>query len=203
MKGNLSMDTNSSSKKTNWIQLASFVLIILLGVETVLLILQNRQLKATLQAMMASAVEPLKPGEKIEPVKVETLDGATIDLGFADPTKQYLLCIFSTTCPHCEKTMPVWSQIAHNADEKKLTIIGISTFALEETKKYVSEKKPGFYVVSAGGDTSFSRKFKISGVPETILVKGNGIVVKAWIGELQSGQIEEIQTLLSASQALR
>ncbi|MBI3364757.1 MAG: hypothetical protein HY033_07610 [Ignavibacteriae bacterium] len=191
----------SPTKKTNWIQLSSYVLIVILAVETVFLIKQNSELKATIKLLSTSPVELLKPGNRVEPVKVQTLDGATTDLTFSDPSRMYLICIFSTTCPHCEKAMLVWDQISRNIEGGQLSIIGISTHALEETKNYVTEKKPGLYIVSAASDTSFSRKFKIPGVPETILMRGDRTVVKAWVGELQPTQVEEIKTLLSAAQA--
>ena len=195
------MGSNVSPKKTNWMQLASFVLIILLTTEVILLILQNRELKSTLKTMTASRVEPLKPGERVEPVKVQTLDGITNDLVYADSTRRYLLFVFSTSCPHCEKTFPVWQQIATNMKSDHLSIVGISTYALAETQKYAADKKPGFSIVSVGADTSFGRKYKVSGVPETILLKGDGTVVKVWVGELQPDQVNEIRTLLEASQA--
>ena len=199
------MDSPSPQRKTNWIQLASFVLIALLTVETILLIIQNRDLKATLKALTGNPIEPLKPGEIIEPVRVQTLDGQMTDLAFAqDAGKRQLLFIFSTTCPYCEKTLPVWSHMAGDAaGNGNVSVMGVSTTPLVETKKYIEERKPGFFIVTAAVDTSFSRKYKISGVPETILVRGNGTVIKVWIGELQPDQVEEIQTLLSASRALK
>ncbi|MBI3365082.1 MAG: TlpA family protein disulfide reductase [Ignavibacteriae bacterium] len=189
-------------KRTNWMQLASFALIVLLTTEIVLLIIQNRELKATIKSYAAGPREPLKAGDKVESVKVQTLDGSTTDLQYTDPGQKYLLLVFSTTCPHCAKTLPLWNSLVEEAKDKPgLNVMGISSESLEILKPYVADKKPGFYVVSVADDTSFSRRYKIPGVPETILVKGDGTVIKAWVGELQPGQVEEIQNLLKPSSA--
>ena len=186
-------------KKRNWIQLLSFFVIIGLTFEVVLLTLQNRDLKNALSAMTTvGQVEPLKPGERVEAVKVQTFDGNTTELKYDDPAKKYLLFVLSTTCPHCEKTLVNWQAITETNKEGKCYIIGVSLHNLDETRDYVTAKKIGFYIVSAAADTSFNRRYKISGVPETILVKSDGSVEKVWIGELTEDQTKEIQTLMGA-----
>ncbi|TLY32998.1 MAG: TlpA family protein disulfide reductase [Ignavibacteria bacterium] len=182
----------------NWIQVISVTLNLLLTIEAVLLILQNRDLKNSLRRSPVGAqVEPLKAGERVEAVKVQTLDGNTTDLAYTDPGKKYLLFVLSTTCPHCEKTLVNWKAIAHDNRDQNCDIIGVSVHSLDETKKYVANKSVGFYVVSVA-DTSFSRKYKISGVPETILLQGDGSVEKVWIGELSEDQTIEIEKLMGA-----
>ena len=66
----------------------------------------------------------------------------------------------------------------------------------------MSEKKVGFYSTSTEKDTSFYRKYRISVVPETILINGNGVVEKVWLGELNQSQIIEITNLMCAKNAL-
>ncbi len=188
-------------KKTNWIPLIGLVVIILLAVEDGMLILQNRKLEATLKSMTAPPIQPLKPAERVEPVKLQALEGNTIELNYADSSKRYLLFVLSTTCPHCEKTFPVWQSITSNIADN-CNVIGIVLQNLEETKKYVSTKNVNFVTMSVSVDTSFSRKYRIAGVPETILMNGNGTVEKAWMGELSKEQAKEIETLVGASKSL-
>ncbi|HYQ87641.1 MAG TPA: TlpA disulfide reductase family protein [Bacteroidota bacterium] len=185
-------------KKFKWIEIISITLNFLLTAEAVLLILQNRDLKNLVKSMsMVSQVEPLKPGERVEAVQIQTLDGNTTELTYTDTTKKYLLFVLSTTCPHCEKTLVNWKAIAQNNRDHRCDIIGVSLHHLDETKKYIANKDVSFYLVSAA-DTSFSRKYKISGVPETILLKGDGSVEKVWVGELSEEQTREIENLMGA-----
>ncbi len=186
-------------KKTNWTQLLSFLIIIFLGIEDVLLIFQNRELKAALKGMTTEPVEPLKHGERIESVKLQTLDGNSVELNYNNSDKKYLLFVLSTSCPHCEKTLPVWQSIASKKMDN-CNIIGIVMQNLDETKKYVTTRNVNFVTVSAEADTSFSRKYKIGGVPETILINSDGTVEKSWVGELSGEQEKEIETLLGSNQ---
>ena len=190
---------DKTSKSFSWLQAGAFFLISLLTAEVVLLTLQNRDLKNKLKSTaFAAQVDPLAPGEKAVPFKIQTLDGATNELAFSDPAKKSLLFVLSTTCPHCEKTLANWKTITEKSLDDRCNIIGVSIHNLEETRKYLTNKKVGFYMVSAAADTGFSRKYKISGVPETILIDGNGSVEKVWLGELSDEQTEEIEKLMSA-----
>ena len=186
-------------KNTNWIQLGGAILILLLASEVVLLIIQNRELKKALNSMTAiSQVEPLKPGERVESVKIQTLDGSFTELQYTDPTKKYLLFVLSTTCPHCEKTLPVWQSFAQNKSDN-CSVLGLCIHNLDQTRKFLAAKNVGFYTASVEQDTSFGRKYKIGGVPETILINGNGIVEKAWVGELNQDQVNEISALIGGT----
>ena len=178
-----------------------YLLILFLTAEVILLTYQNRELKQELKNLVAATqpMESLKPGERVEPFNVKTLDGGLSEVRYADPAKKYLLLVLSTTCPHCAKTLPVWDVIARNRPNNA-DVLGISVHDVDHTKKYVEESKINFYVVSV--DTSFYRKYKISGVPETILVSGDGTVEKSWIGELTADQSTEIQNLMGASKTL-
>lgn len=187
------------NKRINWFQAIGFGLIVLLTVETILLIKQNRELKIMLKSMsMISEVEPLKPGERVEPIKVQALDGSMSELSYNDPSRKYLLFVLSTNCPHCEKTLVNWKHIVERNTNDRCSIVGLSVHNLDETIKYISKKDVSFYLASVFADTSFNRKYKVSGVPETILVKGDGTVEKVWIGELSDEVTKEIQDLSGA-----
>jgi peroxiredoxin len=182
-----------NKKKIDWIQLASFALIVLLTVETGLLIRENKKLKATL-AQLAPA--PLNPGERVEPFKIESLDGIVSDFTYSDPHKKYLLFVFSTSCSHCENTIVYWQHIAAINTDGRCSILGVSLDTPEETKKYAAAKKLTFSVV-ADADTNFERKYKLAGVPSTILVRGDGVVERSWYGELSAAQSDDIEHLMN------
>lgn len=187
-------------KETNWIQLFSFTIIAVLAVEDGLLIIQNKELKARLAAATAPKMAPLKPGEFVQSVRLQTLDGSIRELNYTDTSKKYLLFVFSTTCPHCEKNLVNWQEITESNRANGCDIIGISVQKLDVTQRYATTKNVGFVTVSAANDTSFVRKYRISGVPETILIAGNGKVEGTWQGELSAEQTNEIKRLISSPQ---
>ena len=184
------------SKKGRRIQILSVMVIATLSCLCVLLILQNKELKESRPSFPVPFVD-LKPGDKIEPVTLQSLGGTTINLRYQEPDQKYLIFIFSTTCPHCENNLPVWNHLANLVGNKPgSNIIGISSEPNEVLKAFVSNKKPDFNIYSAVIDTSFVRKYGVNVVPETIILNGSGSVVKTWIGELREKQTEEIQMLL-------
>ncbi len=81
-----------------------------LAVLVVLLALQNRGLKEDLSACRAGHAMPsdaLAEGETLDPVPVFDPDGNRIALEFGSGI--HVLLIYSSTCPACEETLPVWN----------------------------------------------------------------------------------------------
>jgi len=81
-----------------------------LAVLVVLLAVQNRGLKEDLSACRASHGVPsdaLAEGETLAPVPVLDPDGNRTLLEFGSGT--HVLLIYSSTCPACEETLPVWN----------------------------------------------------------------------------------------------
>jgi peroxiredoxin len=187
-------------KKINWLQVVTLVVIGLLMIEVVILTIQNRELKTAISNLTQSQIEPLKHGEKVEPFKIQTLSGDTAEFTYSDTKKRYLLFVLSTKCPHCQKNLLLWKEIANTANET-VNIFGISLDNFEQTKQYASTKDIGFYLASVA-DTSFGRKYKIGGVPETILIDGNSTVEKVWIGKLSKESLDDIKILMGAPKAL-
>lgn len=76
----------------------------------VLLAVQNRGLKEDLSACRASHALPsdtLARGEVLDPVPVFDPDGKKTLLEFDSGT--HVLLVYSSTCPACEETLPVWN----------------------------------------------------------------------------------------------
>ncbi|MBI3579180.1 MAG: TlpA family protein disulfide reductase [Ignavibacteriales bacterium] len=117
-----------------------------------------------------------------------------MEIIYADSTQNYLLFIFSTTCPFCEKNIENWKKIARENKNDRSIILGISIHNLEDTKKYYISHQLNFKVALA--DTSFARKYKIYGVPETILISGKGAVKEVYPGVLTNNQIQNIKDFM-------
>ncbi len=180
-----------TAPKAPWTPILSYVLIVMLTAEVVLLAKQNRDLKATINRMSAGPMETLKPGESVGTIAAWTLGGETRQLRFDDAPRKSLLFVLSTTCPHCEKNLPLWQEIAVRGGADSCRIVGVSLHDLPTTRAYVAAKGIRFEVVSAA-DSDFTRHYKIPGVPETILLDARGRVEKTWIGELSDAQTREI-----------
>jgi peroxiredoxin len=187
--------------KSGAIRLAPYLVIILLIVEVVLLKQQNRELKSVVRAMASEAMEPLRPGDSVQAVGFQTMDGRRGELSYTDPGKKYLLFVLSTSCPHCERNLDLWSELVTFDGNRRCNIVGLRVDELQPTLDYASQKHLPFSLVSVAVDTGFHRNYRISGVPETILVGGNGRVQRTWPGELNSDQTSEIKNMINPEQS--
>jgi len=189
------------TKQVTALQVVFVLLMLFLGIEDVVLVLQNRNLKEKINQLTNRKIELLTPGDRVEDVRAVSLNGDEVRLSYSDSAKKYLLLVFSTTCPHCEKNIPIWSEITRD-NQDKCNYVGISTSSLEDTRKFVSMKSISFPTVSVANDTSLGRKYKIVGLPLTILLTRLGVVEKVWMGELTIGQKKEIAQLIGQSELL-
>jgi peroxiredoxin len=177
--------------------LLSYMLNLVLIIEVVLLWQKNSKLNTEFSQMKNSYQGPvLAAGEKVSPLKLETLSGTFTSFDYVDSSKNYLLFVFSTSCPHCQKTMGKWKSIV-SSNPSDCTTIGISLSSLEDTKRYVDSTGVNFQIF-ANADTTFGPDYKIGGVPETILLDGHSRVKKTWLGELTPDQTKEIVGLLGS-----
>lgn len=81
-----------------------------LAVLVILLAVQNRGLKEDLSACRGSHSMPsdaLAEGERLDPFPVFDPDGNPKILEFDSGT--HVLLVYSSTCPACEETLPVWN----------------------------------------------------------------------------------------------
>jgi peroxiredoxin len=122
------------------------------------------------------------------------MDGQLVRFDYTNFTGKYLFFVLRTRCPHCEKNLERWNYLADYGENNPVTVFGVSLDDLETTRQYMTHGAVRFYL-TAVADTTFARKYKIIGVPETILVNGDGIFERVWRGELSTDQLHEIQQL--------
>jgi peroxiredoxin len=184
---------DASPKRGRWASTIPYVLILLLCVEVVALMQQNQRLKT--QIARGATMGGLAAGDRIQPISTRTMDGRADRIAFDDAAGRQLLFVLSTTCPHCEKNLAPWREIAE-AGRGRCRVTGVSIHDLETTRHYAGTQVVGFDLVSAA-DSNFTMSYNIPGVPETILLGPGGVVLKTWLGELTPAQTREIKQMLS------
>src|SRR6266404_5339256 len=139
------MRTNVTLKEI-WASIIAYLIIVCLSTQVVLLTLQNRKLKEMWATTTPIGVTSggLQPGDRVQSFKFQTSDGSSTLLEYDDPSRKYLILVFSTTCPHCERNLPNWRSIAERATGDLFTILGVSIQSPEEIKPYLMQKKPNF-----------------------------------------------------------
>jgi peroxiredoxin len=188
-----------NKQSSPWVQRLTYLLLFFLMVETVLLVMQNRQLKDRLNSpTQHRAIESLKAGDQTTPRRLKNLVGGEFEIPNNIPSRKTLVFVFSTTCPHCEKNLTLWNHIAARLKPAKLVdVVGVSVNDAEKTRAYCATKKLDYVTLLA--DSIFMNHYKVKLVPQMILIAGNGKVLQNWTGELNGEQEKELMDLVGPS----
>jgi len=185
---------SSMQQSSKWLYVSGTIVIIILVVDVGFLTDKVRRLeKQILSSSPISQVEPLHPGDVIDAITVESLDGNKQPLAFNTSHSKYLLFVMSSTCTYCLATIPKWKSITART-KNDCFILGLSLHDVDRTIQYKQDKDLPFYVMSVT-DVEFPKKFHLSGVPATFLIGEGGIVQQTWAGKLEDDQVEEIVSL--------
>jgi thiol-disulfide isomerase/thioredoxin len=173
---------------------------IVLAVLVIVLARQNRQLKASFAALAASQVpaDALKTGDRVEPFAILGEGARKERLEFSPDGPKTLLLVFSTHCPACERTLPIWNEFLTAGPPAGLRAVGV------ETDHPGAAPELGGIVPPALGFPVFSVEQpsppvlgKIPYVPATVLLDGHGRVVKVWFGIPTKEQLGELRDLVT------
>jgi peroxiredoxin len=181
------------------LNLLVYLALIALAAEVVFLVIQNRRLQAQIVALTRSP-ETLKKGEKVESVNLVSISGAKEELSFGADAPHRLLYVFNTRCPACQKTLPVWKQLAAEMPTL-IQVMGIANDSLSAITNYQKEHALN-YPIFVVADTLFKSKYKISLVPQTMLLDGSGTVLDLWSGVLQDSRLVEIRKTINQDMKL-
>lgn len=90
--------------------------------------------------------------------------------------KPYLIHVWATWCPPCIKELPSYSKFAANYPGKVITL---SPDSLRDIQTFL--KKHNISGLESGSDEEkvILRVFSVSSLPTTIIVKGNGKILRA------------------------
>lgn len=174
------------------ISLAIFA--VLATAQIVFLTIQNRQLKRAITAMHSrTEPESLQPGDQVPAFNSIDANGKEKLISYEDT--DCLLMITSTTCPWCEKTLPVWKDIADKVKGSSIHIVGVALDGKGHINEYINQNGINFEVVNFA-DPASQRIYKAFATPQTILIKRGGKVAKTWQGLLTEKQEKELTSLL-------
>lgn len=159
---------------------------------------QNRELKRVIAGAGGAPEAPdrLKPGDTVAAFDAVAAEGRRTRVAYDDAAR-YLVLITSTKCQWCTKTLPVWKEIAAQAGEKGVRVVGISLDGEGEMEKYKLENGLNFEVVNFPEDPSVQLSYKAYATPQTILVGRGGRVERVWAGALDEKAKDEVVKQIS------
>lgn len=108
-----------------------------------------------------------------------------------------VLNLWATWCEPCKKEMPELGAIASEFADTDLVVIGVSidrTADAATVQRFATEHGANF-PIALDRDNEFSRVFRSTGVPETVLIDRNGEIAWHWRGQLEEGSAENRQII--------
>jgi thiol-disulfide isomerase/thioredoxin len=99
--------------------------------------------------------------------------------------------IFRTTCPFCRATLPIWQQVSDSlrrVPSPPIELLAISLDSLEPTRAYV--RANGLpYPALLFPERKLARLYRAAAVPLTLVLNGEGRVLYARTGLLDSAAV--------------
>jgi hypothetical protein len=188
----MSTDAARRDRVTNVILM---ILLLAAAVEIVLLIRQNRTLRARIDSFSTTADAGPVTGDHAEALDVTDLQGAPVRLEFPREGSRSLVLVLSAECPACTQTLPVWKQVIDGAAGGDVRPVALSL----QDPGPVSEKlrEAGMPIdVYKVGNGAGAEKWRLKFVPITVLVDASGIVSKVWPGVPSKDAQEEMSQLV-------
>ena len=131
-------------------------------------------------------VEPLEPGEILEPLLLKNLDGEPLRLDYREGETETVLMVFSPDCPACRHNMESWKRLVadHVGDGRRFYYV--SSASAERTRNYVERFELQAPVLLGSPEELSGLRIQL--IPSTIAIGPGGRVRGAWIGQLSADE---------------
>jgi len=141
---------------------------------------------ALLVALTAAGAGPARPpaGGSLEGVSIRTLDGERFELAGALARGPVLLDFWATWCRPCERSLPGTQALHERFRERGLTVIGVSVDGPRNWARVrpFARRLGLTFPLVLDEDGSLSRRFRVVGIPTTVLIAGDGRIVRTHTG---------------------
>ncbi len=171
------------------------VIVVLMGIEILYLIRQNRRLLKIISNPIP-VHQTLERGAVVRPFSAPDLDGHTVTLRYGAGQPYRLLLWFSSSCPACEDNLYVWNDLFHDYGSERLQFLGVCTDDPADTRALVAEYGLEFPVISLD-NPSIVEAYKGFSRPQTVLVGPGGQIRNLWPGSLSTQQLEGLTAELT------
>jgi peroxiredoxin len=149
----------------------------------VALTIQNRSLKQQLAHAGGPPPPQFEAGDTVAPITVVADTGETKTITFGEGESKTLLLVFSSTCPACKETVPVWRDLLASPPPSGVRVVGVQTDRLDKNPAAASELAASFPFPVYGYKRPHTDPLaKVPFIPAAIVVDAKGVVVKAMFG---------------------
>lgn len=162
----------------DWSQIVLVVVGIILLAMNIFLIVQNRQLKSSLENSRQVVTEQ---GYRFSELDVRDLDGNQEKIDLADGQSKTLLLVFNSSCQYCKQQYPHWNEAIKSLDPSWRILAISSEDDSEKLKTHIEEQKIENIRVGTIAAVEM-RRARMLFTPMTVAIDAKGEVVKVWAG---------------------
>ncbi len=164
--------------------LAALVLVVVLAA-------QQRSLRAQYADLARRFREP-SAGMYVPTFRASTLAGDSLTVGRSAAGGREVLIAFTTECPYCRASVPLWQRLAAAVDtiHAPVRLVGISLSAADSTRAYVAEHAFHFPVVRFP-EAKLKYLYRMQVVPVTAVLDSAGRVLYAHVGAVTDTAIQD------------
>ncbi len=170
-------------------------IIVLMGIEILYLVLQNRRLAAIVRDPK-QVFQTLHSGDVVPSIRTVDLDGDELSLRYGPEEPHTLIFWFSPTCSSCEDNLDFWNELYSQYLSEKVRFLGICACKPDEAREITEGYGIEFSVICAT-DPFIVETYKGNVLPQTVLVAPDGSIGEIWPGSLLEGQKNEILAALT------
>lgn len=129
-------------------------------------------------------------GYVVPTIQAIALNGDSIVVGqLADSLGRQVVFVFTTTCPYCRATLPVWGLVFDSLARLPTAGVQVVAMSLDSTtvtSAYAAEHRIR-YPVAFFPDWKAPRFFRARAVPQTLVLSHRGEVLYSHVGLLEKG----------------
>ena len=185
-----------SAKSRNLTTYLFIAVIVVMGIEIIYLVIQNRMLKSIIADPM-KYFQTLAEDDPVPAFSAQDIDGNDVEVSYAPDEPYTMLFWFGSTCSSCENNMHVWERIYERFQSERLRFLGVFIGNPGSAKKYVSAQQLEFPVLCAT-HRYLVDVYKGHVLPQTMLVTPGGVIGGIWPGILSEHDEMSIVEALEA-----
>lgn len=167
------------------VSLAPWMLVVALLISNLLLLSQNKKMRAVIEAASPSV---LRPGDKVPEFVASDLNNQRVEIQYNSKSSRRIFLFFKPSCPYCREQFPYWKAILEQSEKAGFEVWGLAGDEQDKAKlqEYlvamgcVKDGLPSLRVALVSKEMRES--YKLHSTPTTLIVSGDGRIEKAWLG---------------------
>ena len=135
-------------------------------------------------ALMLTGCEGAHPllGQQAPELKLPLLDGGELDLAAHEGKDVVLLDFWASWCPPCRKALPAVAETAKAYEGKPVAVYAVNLRESEKAVQDFIDNQELDVQVALDAEGISSDRFKISGIPQTVVIDKDGVVAHVHVG---------------------